>query len=156
MAFTVFVSHKYEDMQIAMLVAKRLEANQVNCYLDGFDPEARDAPALNDYLKSKLKTSHALMAVVSKLTITSWWVPWEIGVASERDMPLATFSHDASSVPSFLRKWPYMTNLPQIDQYADLAKRMVRERTVLKEDSRPAEALSGVHFNRSLQITLGQ
>lgn len=159
MAFTVFVSHKAEDSRAATAVAARLKANEVEVYLDSFDPDAKDGPDLADYLRDKMRLCHGLMAVVSEKTIQSWWVPWEIGVATERDMPLATFSHDYSNVPSYLRKWPYLTQLGQIDQYAQTARRMVRERRGRVEKGEAfgrAEAVSGRVFNRSLKATLGQ
>lgn len=99
MAFIVFVSHKSEDSRAATAVAARLKANEVEVYLDSFDPDAKDGPDLADYLRDKMRLCHGLMAVVSEKTIQSWWVPWEIGMATERDMPLATYSHDYKRRP---------------------------------------------------------
>jgi hypothetical protein len=128
-------------------------------YLDDFDPDAKDGPDLADYLRQKIGSCHGLMAVVSRKTIASWWVPWEIGVATERDLPMATFSHDSSDVPSYLRKWPYLTQLAQIDQYAQTAKRLIVAGTIHLREGAPTsvrEALSGRAFNRSLRSVLGQ
>jgi len=159
MAFTVFVSHKVEDSHAATAVASRLKANEVDVYLDSFDPDAKDGPDLADYLRETMRRCHGLMAVVSAETIRSWWVPWEIGVASERDMPMATFSHDNSDIPTYLRKWPYLTQLNQIDQYARTAQKMMRQRRTLiekREAFGSAEAISGRAFNRTLKANLGQ
>ncbi len=159
MAFTVFVSHKAEDTRAATAVAARLRVNELDVYLDSFDPDATDGPDLDDYLRTTMRRCHGLMAVVTANTVRSWWVPWEIGVASERDMPMATFSHDNTDIPSYLRKWPYLTQLSQIDQYAQTARRMVRERRTRIEKGEVrgmAEAVSGSRFNRVLKGALGQ
>jgi hypothetical protein len=128
-------------------------------YLDSFDPDSKDGVGLADYLRSKLGNCHALMAVVSSKTIQSWWVPWEIGVATERDMPMATVSFEAAFVPSYLRKWPYMTTVSEIDQYAQTARRLVQDRRTLIEKREvygTAEAVPGRYFNRILQTALRQ
>lgn len=159
MAFTVFISHKTEDSRAVAAVADRLKANEVAVYLDSFDPDAKDGPDLAEYLRDRMKNCHGLMAVVTERTIQSWWVPWEIGVASERDMPMSTFSYDHSAVPSYLRKWPYMTQISQLDEYAQTARRMVQERRTLiekREVSGATEAVSGRRFNRALKAALGQ
>jgi hypothetical protein len=133
--------------------------NQIEVYLDSFDPDAKDGPALCDYLRDRMKNCHGLMAVVTGKTIMSWWVPWEIGVATERDMPMATFSYDHTAVPSYLRKWPYLTQLAEIDQYAQTARRLVQERRTLVEKREVygvPEAISGRRFDRVLKATLGQ
>jgi hypothetical protein len=158
--YTVFISHKQEDAAPARAVSQRLIANGIATYLDLFDPDAKDGPELADYLREKLGLCQGLMAVVTNQTITSWWVPWEIGVASERDMPMATFSYDRANVPSYLRKWPYLTQLDQIDAYADLAKQQVQQRRVLVEKGQVsrerAEFLPGRAFNAALRTRLGQ
>jgi len=159
MAFTVFLSHKAEDFGAATAVAHRLRVNEIDVYLDSFDPDATDGPDLSDYLRRTMRRCHGLMAVVTGKTILSWWVPWEIGVASERDIPMATFSYDHTDIPSYLRKWPYLTQLREIDQYAQTARRTVRERRKLieKGEVRGApEAVSGRRFNRALKAALGQ
>jgi hypothetical protein len=160
MTFKVFISHKNEDSAGATALCNRLKANGVDSYVDVLDPDAKDGPDLADYLREKLKICHGLVAVVTAKTNSSWWVPWEIGVASERDMPLATFSYDQSDIPSYLKKWPYLTRLEHIDQYAKIASSQILTRTrVLKESNQStasAEYISGSTFNRALKKALGQ
>jgi hypothetical protein len=160
MPFKVFISHKKEDATAAATVAARLQQNGIDTYVDIFDAEAKDGPDLADYLRDKLKTCHGLMAVVTRNTTESWWVPWEIGVASERNMPLATYSSDSSQVPTYLKKWPYITRLDQVDEYAKLAKSTVSIRKRALNESASvtgaAERISGSDFNRALKKALGQ
>lgn len=160
MTYTVFISHKQEDATPAAAVSQRLKANGMPSYLDLFDPDAKDGPELAEYLRARLGRCQGLMAVVSNKTITSWWVPWEIGVATERDMPMATFSYEHVNVPSYLRKWPYLTRLEQIDSYARLAKEQLEQRRVLVEKGQVgrerADFLPGRAFNSALRVRLGQ
>ena len=105
----VFVSHKKEDKEIAGVVAARLEKNGAQVYLDVFDPDTYSAgDDLADYLRAKLDLCTDLMAVVSGKTKESWWVPWEIGVATEKEYPLSTFAGENCEIPAYLKKWPYL------------------------------------------------
>ncbi|MBN8531023.1 MAG: toll/interleukin-1 receptor domain-containing protein [Alphaproteobacteria bacterium] len=118
-----FISHKKEDASNAQKVYNILNAKHgISCYLDVLDEEAKDGPSLTDYLKDKLRTCNNLIAVVSTTTQASWWVPWEIGVASERNYPLATFAIQPATLPTFLKKWPYLSNDNDLDKYAQTIK----------------------------------
>ncbi|OWK25703.1 hypothetical protein AJ87_07450 [Rhizobium yanglingense] len=61
-----------------------------------------------------------LLAVVSEKPQQFWWVPWEIGVATEKDFPLASFLGGGAPPPEYLRKWPYLQNDLDINRYAKL------------------------------------
>src|SRR5690348_6961905 len=102
----VFVSHKREDEQLAKAVAERLRLNRAEVYLDVLDPDRFAAgDDLADYIRDKLNDCSDLMAVVSTKTKESWWVPWEIGVATEKEYPLSTFAGENFDLPVFLKKW---------------------------------------------------
>jgi hypothetical protein len=119
----VFISHKSVDAALATRVADRLLlVHQIQSYLDVVDPALdRKGEDLASYLRDRMGTCTQLLAVVSRSTETSQWVPWEIGVATEKDFPLATYS-DGTRPPEFLAKWPYMTNFAQLDIYAQVSK----------------------------------
>lgn len=119
----IFVSHKNSDAALAAKVCHRLTIGHgIPCYLDVVDPALeKKGEDLATYLREKMGTCTQLLAVISPVTQASQWVPWEIGVATEKDFPLATYS-DGTRPPEFLAKWPYMTNLAQIDIYAEVSK----------------------------------
>lgn len=160
MTFRAFLSHKREDSRGASLIAEHLKAGGIDTYVDLFDPDARDGPALSEYLRERLRKCDGLIAVVSSLTVHSWWVPWEIGVATERDMPLATYSHDRTEVPSYLKKWPYMTSLSHVDSYiTEVRLQLVRRRALIikgKLEKASLASISGREFNDSVRARLGQ
>ncbi len=119
----VFISHKDIDAPVAKRIADRLRIyHNIPSYLDSIDPHLYSrGEDLAEYLRSRLDDCTQLLAVVSEGTKASQWVPWEIGVATEKDYPLATFS-DGTPPPEFLTKWPYLRTEAQLDAYAEASK----------------------------------
>ena len=76
------------------------------CYVDTFDPTIDgDSPHLESYVRQVIGRCRALMAIVSTATISSWWVPLEIGVALEKEKHMATFLLTEVDLPSYLWQW---------------------------------------------------
>lgn len=119
----IFISHKSLDAALAIRVRDRLlVVHQIQSYLDVVDPALdKKGEDLAAYLRERMGSCTQLLAVVSAATQTSQWVPWEIGVATEKEFPLATYS-DGARPPEFLAKWPFMTNFAQLDVYAEVSK----------------------------------
>lgn len=133
--------------------------HQIDSYLDVIDPNAGKAgDQLGDYLRAELGKCTQLMAVVSTHTKTSWWVPWEIGVATEKDYPIATYAGDNTAIPEYLKKWPYLTSDADIDAYAAASKAAEGQYRVRKSyDTELAARHSGTQeFYRTLRARLGQ
>jgi hypothetical protein len=86
----VFVSHQKADSEIALAVAARLRVHhQIDSYLDVIDTNlALSGESLGEYLRAEMGKCTQLIAVVSASTKISWWVPWEIGIATEKNFPL--------------------------------------------------------------------
>jgi len=118
----IFVSHKQEDAAPATRVAARLRQNGAEVYLDVLDTTQTRGEDLGEYLRRRLSECSHLIAVVSESTKTSWWVPWEIGVATERRYPLATFAAGYCELPEYLRKWPYLRSDEDIDTFVRVSK----------------------------------
>jgi hypothetical protein len=156
----VFLSHQRADAGKAGEIAARLKVyHQIDSYLDVIDPFlGRPGTDLAAHIRSEMSKCTQLLAVVSSATPNSQWVPWEIGVASEKDYPLATFSNYASLVPEFLRSWPYLTSMVDVDAYALASKKAENER-VVKEYRTTASAArretTGSFFG-DLRARLGQ
>lgn len=116
----VFISHQRQDSATATTLAHRLKyTHQIDFYLDVIDPAIlRNGEDLADYIRVQMDKCTQLLAVVSYATKSSQWVPWEIGVASEKDFPLATFADAAGTVPEFIQRWPVLRTMTDLDQYA--------------------------------------
>ena len=93
----VFISHKKEDQDIAIELGKYLtEQLDVDIYLDLFDSELREAVSVENDAKivasviNGLKLSQVLLCIITDKTRLSWWVPYEIGMADNAGVKIAT------------------------------------------------------------------
>lgn len=159
----IFISHKKEDSAVAAKVAERLRFNGIGYYLDVVDNiEVKDGPELSDYIRVRMSECTQLMAIISPVTKESWWVPWEIGVATEKDYPIASFiSQNLPSVPSYLKKWPFLRTDNDIDAYAQETKTFEGQRQHVRlaeglERLKATAPRSVADFHRQLKKRLGQ
>lgn len=159
MPVKVFVSHKREDAEQAGVVAAYLKQNGLNVYLDVIDAQlAKSGPDLAEYIRDQLEQCTQLLAVISAKTQASWWVPWEIGVATEKERFLASFVSGNTTVPDFLVKWPYLRNQTDLDVYIRESKKaeLLVEDRVQKGYRTTARAQGFRSFHTSLKASLGQ
>ncbi len=158
----VFVSHKKEDSEKAATVAATLKRAGHDVYLDLIDNNLfKNGDDLGDYLRARLSECDSLIAVISAATKGSWWVPWEIGVATEKSYPLSTFLSDATEPPDYLKKWPVLRTLAHLEQFAALAKELQGkiERSVRLSETKSmtdARHLKTPDFHRELKRAIGQ
>ena len=110
----VFISHKKEDESAAIAIGKFLmEIVGVNIYLDIMDTNLQTATQTeNDRLivnsiKNGLECSTHLLCLISDKTHLSWWVPYEIGIADNKDISIASLKlKTVDDIPSFLKIHP--------------------------------------------------
>ncbi|MCK1707724.1 MULTISPECIES: toll/interleukin-1 receptor domain-containing protein [unclassified Bradyrhizobium] len=158
----VFLSHKNEDSEVAGAIAYRLKIHhQIDVYLDVIDRNMeKNGPDLADYIRAEMEKCTQLLAVISAKTRESQWVPWEIGVATEKERPLASFINPPATIPEFLRKWPYLQSQEDVDRYASVSKstRLVQEESVRRATASASSARRTAfrEFHRSLKAQLGQ
>lgn len=160
MAAKVFISHKKEDADAAGEIAAYLRTNGLSVYLDIIDSQLnKSGPDLADYIRHQLGQCTQLLAIISTRTQASWWVPWEIGVATEKERFLASFvSPEVSTIPEYLEKWPYLRNRFDLDVYIRESKKaqsLVEDR-VQKGFTTTARADGFRSFHTSLKAALGQ
>ncbi|ESY82163.1 toll/interleukin-1 receptor domain-containing protein [Mesorhizobium sp. M0179] len=123
MPMKVFISHKGSDSDLAERVARRVRINGMDIYLDTIDDAlTKDGPDLADLLLTRMSSCQQLIAVVSIKTKDSWWVPWEIGVGSEKNFRMASYSEQHVSLPSYLSKWPALHSDRDVDLYCQYSK----------------------------------
>ncbi|KJV05174.1 toll/interleukin-1 receptor domain-containing protein [Methylocucumis oryzae] len=118
----VFLSHKREDKEQTLRIAGYLKQNNVNCYVDVFDPGLQTTDDITKILMERIGQCTHLMAVVSGYTEKSWWVPFEIGVGSEKDRRITSFQLTNVSLPDFLTKWPILKNQNDLDTFIQFYK----------------------------------
>ena len=104
-----FISHQSSDRTTAERVATALSSRGYPCYVDTLDPDVDgDNPKLESYLRQIIGQCRGLMAIVSRATKSSWWVPLEIGVALEKEKHIATYLVTSEDLPSYLWLWPML------------------------------------------------
>jgi TIR domain len=119
----VFISHQRADSELATRISSRLfSVHKIDTYLDVIDPSIAQGTSLADHVRAQLGKCTQLLAVVSDATRNSWWVPWEIGIATEKDYPLATYAESVTVVPEYMRRWPYLQTNADLDLYAAASK----------------------------------
>lgn len=120
----VFISHKKENSEQAKVIRYFLEQHGVPSFLDIVDEVIVGKPDhIVDYIIKQLEGCTHLLPVVSSVTQLSWWVPFEIGVGTEKGMPITTFIVEHVKLPEFLTKWPYLYDTQGLEKYASIASR---------------------------------
>lgn len=132
----VFVSHYNEDSAPAQRIASWIRDFGMTAFLDINDPNLpkKDGVEMADYIKGVINESHGLVVVTSDRTVNSWWVPYEIGVADQKDLVLATYILDKINLPSYLSKWPMLSDKESLEYWCGaLGKRGGKALTVFYE-----------------------
>lgn len=161
---TVFVSHKSEDSLIAGRVAEKLwRPPRLASYIDLADKGLPDNKHdLGEHFRDRLRQCTNLMAVISQKTKGSWWVPFEIGIATELEYPLATYLVDVTEIPDYLKKWPYLTSDRDLDTYATTVEKQERQLLVeaavsdFRKIDAPRRRTYVSRLHRALKDALGQ
>ncbi len=115
---TVFISYQRADEWKATSIDRQLKQLGVPTYLDLTDPGVRGSENVTKAIVSALQKSTHLLALVSQSTVVSWWVPFEIGVATERQRRIATYRLDNTVLPDYLKIWPYLSGDRQLHDFA--------------------------------------
>ncbi|WP_366924338.1 toll/interleukin-1 receptor domain-containing protein [Metallumcola ferriviriculae] len=114
----IFISHKDVDSDVATQINKYLSSRGIQTYLDVLDNSVSGSgKKLTQHLMRQLNQCTHLMTILSKDTRYSWWVPFEIGMASQRRFPIANYLVEGVSLPSFLEYWPRLKRLSDLDKY---------------------------------------
>lgn len=159
----IFISHRRVDSKIAVAISEYLrEKHEVETWVDELDPYlSENGDDLSDYIQTMLSKCDHLMVVVSENTRGSWWVPFEIGMATAKDYAIVTYVIEACDLPDYLRKWPYLTSAQDLDVYITEAKRLSTKYLVerMERFTKTASEFKGEYakiFHRNLKAALGQ
>ena len=130
----VFISHKDADSAQALLLKKEFEKYCVPAYLDVLDNAIKlGGKQLTDHIKENLNACSDIIVVMSDKTKLSWWVPFEIGMSAQVDMPTATYLNHTVTLPDYLTYWPRLRTLNDIALYIKVRKKVATESRVLFE-----------------------
>lgn len=160
----VFISHRTADDTIARRVCDRLvQVHGIPCYLDDLDKEAGLANQSNrvtSLIVQRLNNCTNLLAIITKNTRGSWWVPFEVGVARQAPRAITSFTNLANGeLPEFLTEWPVVRGDKAIDIFAAMYQQQAGsiKRALIDNTARALEGIAGVEaFHRQLKASLGQ
>lgn len=128
----VFISHKKEDETQAAKIALQLQLQSVDSYLDLLDPSITgDGKALTDHIKRELNDCTDIIVIMSENTRFSQWVPFEVGMSAQIDMPTASYLQEGVVLPSFLSYWPRLKTPKDVETYVEVRKTVEREMRTL-------------------------
>ena len=135
----IFISHKQEDSYTANKIANELKAMNIPYYLDVLDfSTTGSGKELTDHIKQNLNDCTDIIVVMSEHTRYSQWVPFEVGMSAQNDMPTATFLQENVSLPDFLAYWPRLKQPSDIRKYI-AARKTVQHEYALKYQFETAE-----------------
>ncbi|WP_048035448.1 toll/interleukin-1 receptor domain-containing protein [Brevibacillus brevis] len=159
----IFISHKQEDCDTAIRIANYLLLHNIDYYLDVLDKQlSGSGDNLTNHLRNKLSECSHLIAVLSENTKLSWWVPFEIGLATEKEYPISSFVTfpKQDQIPEYLWKWPLLKSKNDLDQYISI---LIKDKRVIIREQTIERGLLGritpnyaEAFHRSLKTKLGQ
>lgn len=86
-----------------------------------------DSKLLTEHLKDLVRNSSDILVVMSESTRTSWWVPFEIGIAANQDLPTVTYLQDYVSLPEYLDYWPRLKSMNDIPKYVKARNERMQE-----------------------------
>jgi len=118
----VFISHKKEDGATAQEIYDEFRRLGVNSYLDLLDSNLTGGKELTEHIKKQLNKCTDIIVVMSEKTKKSWWVPFEIGMSAQVDMPTASFLKSNVELPDYLLYWPRLKYVSDIDTYVRTRK----------------------------------
>lgn len=124
----IFISYKLQDSATANLIAKELKEIKVDYYLDVLDNSiTENGKELTNHIRANLNKCTDIIVVMSNITKFSQWVPFEVGMAAQKDMPTATFLKEDVSLPDYLQYWPRLKKSTDIREYVSARNDVERE-----------------------------
>jgi hypothetical protein len=88
---------------------------------------------LTNHIKERLNSCTDLLAVMPDKTIESWWVPFEIGMAPQRDFPIVSYLINNVKSPDYLSYWPTLRKTADLWKYVKAKETTLQESAILKK-----------------------
>jgi len=157
----IFISHQQADIATARELEASLKGLGHSCYLDVIDPHLNQTgDDLAEHIRNELGSCDCLLAVVSVSTYRSAWVPWEIGVATEKNYPLGTYLTDTSEPLEFMKKWPVLRSLSHLREFARSLNLITANARVYRDihriEASKAQNSAVRDFHESVKKAIGQ
>lgn len=121
----IFLSHISIDRPTAVAIGNYImEKGDLDIYLDVYDEElqraanAGNAKMVTKLIEEGLEQSSHVMCLVSKGTIQSWWVPYELGFGKCAKKELSTLTlKDVDYLPAYLEISVILRGTKSLNEY---------------------------------------
>ncbi len=143
---TVFISYRHTDRLLAQQIDARLKQQRISTYLDVLDDESGTTEDITSVITQRVADCSHLLAIISRETALSWWVPFEIGEATIIDRRIAAFRVGSAGLPDYLKKWPVLATGADLDFFIEEYK---RDRSRLEESISLESILGSVTGKRA-------
>jgi hypothetical protein len=136
----VFISHKKEDADFARHLSDYVMERGINVYFDENDPilakEHKSPDEVVNAIKKGLEKSTHMIIVLSKKTLESNWVPWEVGFASAKDKEyrLLRLNDVLGEVPEFYKVAKILNDYDDLNKYLASMKKTQTNNQVSNDD----------------------
>lgn len=113
MAYTVFISHsmRKEDVSLLSRILENTALLGVACYMAQHDGQA--GRSIEAKLRQQIISCKCLLALITKNSIKSDWVQWEVGVAASQGKLVIPILQKGIVLPPFLAGKEYIEFDPQ-------------------------------------------
>jgi hypothetical protein len=149
----VFISHQKRDRDEAKKIADYLLSVSIEVYFDEFDKELQQADissnpkAVVAAIKNGIKSSTHMLCIVSPNTLTSKWVPFEIGYGYDLTN-LATLTLKGiknSDLPDYIKTKPIIRDIYDINKFIkEQGKGYILESKMFSDYNSNTHPLSGI------------
>ena len=121
----IFLSHISIDKESAVEIGKYIMENgDLDIYLDTYDEELQKAAKAGNsklvtrFIEAGLEQSTHVMCLVSKDTVQSWWVPYELGFGKRASKELSTLAlKDVENLPAYLEISVILKGTKSLNEY---------------------------------------
>jgi len=156
---SVFISHRHCDSSIAYQIAEELKKYRITPSIIDIKDDI-DGILITDIILHELNKCTHLIAVISDDTVGSWWVPFEIGIATQGDKRIVSFDKSYEELPGYLRKWPVINEYYQLKYFVNRFNQdnifVGRIQENILEKSASLSVKTASEFHNSLKSDLGQ
>ncbi len=138
----VFISYRHTDRDRAMEINQLLKNAQIKTYLDVMDLESQTTDDITSVITRNVQASTHLIAVISRTTSQSWWVPFEIGEATICGCRISSFQTSYENLPQYLEHWPKMKHERDLAMFIEEYRQSTKKSRVMGMEDYSAESSS--------------
>jgi TIR domain len=138
----VFISHQKRDKEQARKIADYLKSVFIEVYFDEFDKELQQAEIDNNpkavvsAIKNGIKSSTHMLCIISPNTLTSKWVPFEVGYGYDTtELAILTLKGISNSdLPDYVKTKPIIRDIYDLNKFAEkYGNKIILERKMFSD-----------------------